>query len=100
MNQRNTWKKSFGCDEYIKKVLKENKLMQENQKLKDINKQLMKEIQWENRLNSKLSKELEGYKKKVDKVTQSIWEYHTIYGSLSTDFVIKEVEKLKEVKSK
>jgi len=51
-------------------------------------------------LKEQHEKELEGYKKKVDKVTQIIWEYHTIHGSLSTDFVIKEVEKLKEVKSK
>ena len=87
-------------DKILTKDLLIEELERENQKLKDINKQLMKEIQWENRLNSKLSKELEGYKKKVDKVTQSIWEYHTIYGSLSTDFVIKKVEKLKEVKSK
>ena len=57
-------KKVYMGDEYIKKVLKENKLMQENQKLKDINKQLMKEIQWENRLNSKLSKELSDLKEK------------------------------------
>ena len=66
-------KKVYMGDEYIKKVLKENKLMQENQKLKDINKQLMKEIQWENRLNSKLSKELSDLKELILK-TINIFE--------------------------
>ena len=65
-------KKVYMGDEYIKKVLKENKLMQENQKLKDINKQLMKEIQWENRLNSKLSKELSDLKEKFQEYCGAI----------------------------
>ena len=58
-------------DEYIKKVLKENKLMQENQKLKDMNKQLMKEIQWEDKVLKTIGilgliLELESYKGNIE----------------------------------
>ena len=56
----------------------------ENQKLKDINKQLMKEIQWENRLNSKLSKELSDLKELI----------------LKTINIFEIALELKEVKSK
>ena len=64
-------KKVYMGDEYIKKVLKENKLMQENQKLKDMNKQLMKEIQWEDKVLKTIGilgliLELESYKGNIE----------------------------------
>ena len=65
-------------DKILTKDLLIEELERENQKLKDINKQLMKEIQWENRLNSKLSKELEGYKKKVIEVVDRFFNYYVI----------------------
>ena len=77
-----------------------DELIEENQKLQQ-KKQVYKEEYYKLKKEFEdVRRELEGYKKKVDKVTQIIWEYHTIHGSLSTDFVIKEVEKLKEVKRK
>ena len=80
-------------------MLENNRLREELEELRETYNIILIEINKLRKLED-VRRELEGYKKKVDKVTQSIWEYHTIYGSLSTDFVIKEVEKLKEVKSK
>ena len=59
-------------DKILTKDLLIEELERENQKLKDINKQLMKEIQWENRLNSKLSKELSDLKEKFQEYCGAI----------------------------